>query len=667
MSDTVGLRGRMTRAALQLSRDKADTLLLIGAAVLVLIPHAAHLPLWVTLVCATTLGWRALITFRGTRLPPSWLLLPLAALSMGGIYLTYKTLLGRDAGVAMAVMLVAFKMLEMKARRDLFVVIFLAFFLLLTNFFYSQSIATGIMMVAAITVLLTAQLSFQYTGTVPPLGQRLRLGATILAVATPVALALFFLFPRVQGPLWGMPGDANAGRSGLSNTMSPGSISDLVESADIVFRARFESAPPAQEQLYWRAIVFDEFDGRTWSQSGHGWTKRGASLVRQPGRQVRYQVTLEPQKERWLFALDMVGYPPALFETLIEMSEERELRARAPLPQRERYAARSDLGYVLEGGATLANSERWLALPRGFNPRAMQAGLDLQREADPAQRARKVLDMFRKERYSYTLAPAPLGTNSVDDFLYLTKEGFCEHYASAFVYLMRAADVPARVVTGYQGGEMNPVDGFMEVRQSDAHAWAEVWLGERGWVRMDPTAAVAPERVQRSRARVSSDNPTLSSLLNIDMDRNSWLAQLRFRLAAINNNWNQWVLNYSPERRRSFLASLQETFGNWRTLAGLALACCLIVVARARRGRRQRDPVDALYSALSDAMRRLGLARAADEGPNAWAQRLAGSPFAADKKAAVLHFLRLYSAYKYAPHAAADTAATLKKLLAKSQ
>ncbi|SHH15605.1 DUF3488 and transglutaminase-like domain-containing protein [Massilia sp. CF038] len=667
MTAALSLRERMTRLTLQLSRDKSDTLLLIGAALLVLAPHADHLPLWVTLVCATTLGWRALITFRGTRLPPSWLLLPLATISMGGIYLTYKTLLGRDAGVAMAVLLVAFKMLEMKARRDLFVVIFLAFFLLLTNFFYSQSIGTGIMMVAAIIVLLTAQLSFQYTGIVPPLGKRLRLGATILAVATPIALALFFLFPRVQGPLWGMPGDAMAGRTGLSNKMAPGSISDLVESTEIVFRVRFDGAPPAQEQLYWRGIVFDEFDGRTWSPSDQAWRRREARLVRAPGRQVRYQVTLEPQNERWLFALDMVGYPPALFDIPVDMSEERELRARSPLVQRERYSARSDLGYQLEGGPSLVNSERWLALPRGFNPRAMQAGLDLQKESDPAQRVRKVLAMFRSEPFSYTLAPAPLGANSVDDFLYQTREGFCEHYASAFVYLMRAADVPARVVTGYQGGEMNPVDGFMEVRQSDAHAWAEVWLGERGWVRTDPTAAVAPERIQRSRARVSANNPTLDNLLGIEADRNSLLAQLRYRMAALNNNWNQWVLNYSPERRRNLLASLEETFGNWPALAGLALACCLIVVARARRARRQSDPVDALYSALCESMRRLGMPRAADEGPNAWAMRVSGSALAPEKKAAVLQFLALYSAHKYGPQAAADSAATLKKLLAKSQ
>jgi len=669
MSAVLTPRGRLARLALQLSRDKSDTLLLIGATVLVLAPHAAHLPLWVSLMCAATLGWRALITFRGTRMPPSMLLLPLALMAVGGVYLTFKTILGRDAGVAMAILLVTFKMLEMHARRDLFVVIFLNFFLLLTNFFYSQSIGTGIMMMAAIVALLTAQLSFQYTGAVPPLARRLRLGATILAIGAPLAVALFFLFPRVQGPLWGMPSDANSGRTGLANSMSPGNIADLAQSSEIAFRVRFDGAPPAQPDLYWRGLVLDDFDGRTWTQSRQSWPARTAQLTRIAGRpSAAYQVTLEPHNERWLFALDMATSAPWLPDVGVGLTPEHELRAREPILQRVRYAARSSLGYRLEAGPSLASSERWLMLPRGFNPRAIQAGVNLQQLDDPEQRVLQVLAMFRRENYSYTLQPPQLGTDTVDEFLYRTRAGFCEHYASAFVFLMRAANVPARVVAGYQGGEMNPVDGFLEVRQSDAHAWAEVWLGERGWVRIDPTAAVAPERVQRSLARVSSSNPTLGNLVNIDIDRNGWLAQLRFRLGAINNGWNQWVLNYDPARRTNFIAWLEDTFGNWRALAGLALACALIAVARARRLRRASDPVDTLYSALSEQLGRRGLRRAADEGPNAYARRIAGTTLPPEQKEAILHFLQLVSAYKYGAAASQpDLAATLKRLLIKAQ
>lgn len=670
MNDAANLTtpGRLARLSMQLSRDKADTLLLIGAISLVLGPHAGHLPLWVTLLCATTLVWRATITFRGTRMPPSYLLLPLALGAMGGVYITFKTLLGREAGVAMAVMLLAFKLLEMHAKRDLFVVIFLSFFLLMTNFFYSQSIGTGVMMVLAIIALLTAQTTFQYTGAVPPLSRRLLLGAKIIGMAAPLALLIFFLFPRIQGPLWGMPGDASTARTGLSSSMSPGNISDLAQSTEIAFRARFQGPVPRQEQLYWRGIVLDEFDGRSWSRSERGWISLHGAPRKLQGMPSNYQVTLEPHNEYWLFTLDLVGEVADRTQLKFDLTEKLELRSRMRITQRTRYDVRSHMDYRLDGGERLVDAYRYRILPRGFNPLATQAGVELQSEPDPAKRVRMVLEKFRKEPFSYTLQPPLLGRDSVDEFLYGTKAGFCEHYASAFVFLMRAAGVPARVVTGYQGGELNPVDNFMVIRQSDAHAWAEVWLGERGWVRIDPTAAVAPERVQRNLARALPPDPTFANMINIQLSENSLLAKLRFRLSAINNGWNQWVLNYDAERRNNFIAGLSEAFGNWRTLAGMALACCLIVVVRVLHLRREKDPIDTLYSTLCQQMGRLGTVRAADEGPNAYAQRVAAMPLAPEKKDAVLRFLKLYSAHKYGAQASDSTlAATLKRLLNKSQ
>lgn len=661
--------GRLARATLRLSRDKADTLLLLAATLIVLAPHAVHLPLWVSAVCGCTLAWRALVTFRGTRMPPSLVLLPLAMLSMGGIYLTYKTVLGREAGVAMAVLLLAFKMLEMHARRDLFVVIFLCFFLLLTNFFYSQSIGMSVMMVAAIIALLSAQLTFQYAGAVPPLKRRLLLGGKILGLAAPLALALFFLFPRIQGPLWGMPGDAAGGKTGLSNSMSPGNISNLAQSGEIAFRVRFAGQAPRQSQLYWRGVVLGDFDGRTWS---HGWrrSERGAGSTELllGGAPLAYQVTLEPHGQRWLFALDMPGSVPEIGQPAA-LTANVELRAVERIDERIRYDATSHLLYRIDAGVDLPERERYLALPRGFNPRALQAGLALQSEPDPLARANQVLQRFRSDAFAYTLKPPLLGVHTVDDFLYGSKAGFCEHYASAFVFLMRAADVPARVVTGYQGGEFNPVDGFYSVRQSDAHAWAEVWTRSAGWVRVDPTAAVAPERVERSMARAlppgeQSAMAALGSLINLDLEAGSFLGKVRFQLAAINNGYNQWVLNYDPERRQGLVQTLRAALGDWRNLAALAAIGVLLYVARMRQLARGRDPVDALYSALNTLLSRLGMARAPDEGPNAWAQRLAGTALAADKKDALLRFLQLYSAHKYAQRPP-DPAlvATLKKLL----
>ena len=677
--------GLLARVALRLSRDKADTLLLLAATLMVLAPHAMHLPLWVSAVCGCTLAWRALVTFRGNRMPPSLVLLPLALISMGGIYLTYKTILGREAGVAMAVLLVAFKMLEMHARRDVFVVIFLCFFLLLTNFFYSQSIGMSVMMVGAIIALLSAQLTFQYSGAAPPLGRRLLLGAKILGLAAPLALALFFLFPRIQGPLWGMPGDAAGGKTGLSNSMSPGNISNLAQSGEIAFRVRFtgetggqnrgqnRGPTPRQSQLYWRGLVMGDFDGRTWTHERRRYHDRGESTqLTLNGAPLTYQVTLEPHGQRWLFALDMPGSVPRIEQQAV-LTPNVELRAADRIDQRIRYDVTSHLSYRLDAGVDLPESERYLALPRGFNPRAMQDGLDLQREADPIKRANQVLQRFRSEAFSYTLKPPLLGVNTVDDFLYGSKAGFCEHYASAFVFLMRAADVPARVVTGYQGGEFNPVDGFYSVRQSDAHAWAEVWTRATGWIRVDPTAAVAPERVERSMARAlppgeRSAMAALGSLINLDLAADSFLGKVRFQLAAMNNGYNQWVLNYDPERRQGLMDALRAALGNWRNLAALAAIGLLLYVARVRQLASRRDPVDALYSTLNAQLGRLGMARAFDEGPNAWAQRLAVSELAPNKKNAMLRFLQLYSAHKYAGRPP-DPAlvATLKKLLASTR
>jgi transglutaminase-like putative cysteine protease len=673
MSRRAAPGSRIARFAQQLPRDKADTLLLLAAALLVLAPHAGHLPPWVTALCATTLAWRAAITWRGARLPPALLLLPLAAGAMGGIWLSFHTLLGREAGVAMLVLLVAFKMLEMRARRDLFVVIFLCHFLLLTSFFYAQGIGNALMMALSVVVLLGAQLSFQFTGARPPLRRRLWLGTRTVLLATPLALLLFFVFPRLQGPLWGMPNDATQGRSGLSNSMAPGNLSNLAQSNEPAFQVQFLDPAPPQSQLYWRGVVLGAFDGRTWTQVARA--PHGQALARSgmqlPGRAVRHRVTLEPSGRRWLFALDLPAAPPQMAGNPSAASPEMELSAAYPIEQRVRYQVSSHPAYRLQAEAELAGAERWLALPAGFNPRALAAGAALARQADPARRVNALLRRFNTDGFSYTLEPPLLGRDSVDQFLFDTKAGFCEHYASAFVFVMRAAGVPARVVTGYQGGEVNLVDGMMTVRQSDAHAWAEVWLAGRGWLRVDPTAAVAPERVQRGAAHAGTRKNLfgiegLGQLIDFGAGRDSLLAHLRFQMSALDNGWSQWVLNYTAERQQGVTEALKSGLLGWRLPAALAAGALLLALAHALGRRRRGDPVDALYSALCLQLARLGLARGADEGPNGYRERIDISRLEPRHKNAAAQFLRLYSAHKYgAQPSDPGLAATLKNLLTK--
>lgn len=658
-----------------MSRDKADTLLLLFSCSLALLPHVSHLPIWILSACIALLLWRGWLTFRGDRMPPRWLLLPIALLAMGGVFITFRTFFGRDAGVSMLTLLLALKLLEMHAKRDLFVALFLSYFLILAGFFYSQSIGAALMTVIAVIAILTTQLSFQYTGAVPPLKQRLRLGVTILALAIPVTLVLFLLFPRIQGPLWGMPGDALSGRSGMSDTMTPGNISQLALSDAIAFRVKFNDRAPDKGQLYWRGIVLGEYDGRTWRQLTTRTSASRAPVIGVRGAKTQYQVTLEPHHQRWLYALDVPGALPILEKNAASFNYDLQLMTAEPIHDRIRYDAVSHLDYDLHANESPQALRRWLELPPGFNPATLEFSARLRAQAGSGiDIVTAALRFFREQNFRYTLEPPRLGRHTVDDFLFSTRAGFCEHYSSAFVVMMRAAGIPARVVTGYQGGEINAADGFMAVRQSDAHAWAEVWLPNRGWIRVDPTAAVAPNRIEQNLSNVIP-RTLLGGLITLDGTESQWIAQLaklRQHWEAINNGWNQWVLNYTPERQKKFL----EWFGfedvDWSTMALLMLALASIAVAVVvvplLLQQKKRDPLVVVYDTLCNRMARKGFPRLQHEGPRAYCERLTSveSAISPETKTALARFLKLYETVHYGASDATPAGALsqLKSLLA---
>jgi len=639
-----------------LSRDKADTLLLLVACCLVLAPHALHIAPWISAMSLVMLAWRGWITFRGNRMPPRWILAPIALLIVPGIYLTYQTFFGRDAGVAMLVLLLTCKLLEMRAKRDLFVVICLCFFLMLTNLFYSQTFGTAILMVAATVAILTTQLSHQYTGAVPSLKNRLKLANTIVALATPLMLVLFFLFPRIQGPLWSMPGDAPGGRSGVSDTMAPGSIARLSMSDDIAFRAKFFDPLPTRASLYWRGVVLGDYDGRTWRvlQTNSFITPPAPSITIVPkSAPVRYQVTMEANGQPWFYALEVPQRVPVVDGYTTSVTPELQLRASQPISQRIRYDVASIVSFNLQPDHNQLALQDWLDLPPGFNPQTHAYAAQLRRSSDnDATLVQAVLSQFRAEPFRYTLEPPLLGKHGVDEFLFRTRAGFCEHYAGAFVVLMRALNIPARVVTGYQGGEINPVDNFLTVRQSDAHAWAEVWLRGRGWVRVDPTAAVAPERIERGRAAVTRQ-PAFGGLTQFGLGNGSMLSAISLRFEALGNGWNQWVMNYTPERQKILLQSLGFETADWQTLTiamlTLGSAVMLIIAVPLLRQRTPTDPIKALYAKLCTHLARRGMPRASYEGPRAYLGRLQAidSPLPADKRVMIGHFMALYEAAQY--------------------
>jgi transglutaminase-like putative cysteine protease len=579
----------------------------------------------------------------------------------------------------MLTLLLTLKLLEMHARRDLFVALLLSFFLILASFFHSQSIGVAALTLVATVALLTTQLSFQYTGASPPLGKRLRMGLLILLLAAPLTLVLFLLFPRIPGPLWGLPGDANAGRTGLSDTMAPGNISRLALSDDVAFRVKFNDPVPPKSQLYWRGVVLGDFDGRTWTQLRTRTDAARPAQLRLEGEPVRYQVTLEPHGRPWVFALDLPRNLPKLDNIPVSVSPDMQLLASQPIHSRQRYDVVSHPAYRLQTSDTPLVLQQWIELPASFNPRALQLAVDLSRRAQSHQDyINAVLRMFRDQPFRYTLEPPLLGRNAIDEFLFDTRAGFCEHYAGAFVMLMRAAGIPSRVVTGYQGGEINPADGYLNVRQSDAHAWSEVWLKDQGWVRVDPTAAVAPNRIERNLVSVAPHG--LSGIFGglVTLNGNnaafaSAMRSLRYQWDAATNAWNQAVLNYTLERQQRLLASLGFDNPDWRTLTAMMLAAGLVTISVVLLpmlwNRPRRAAIDVLYDKLCAQFARRGLPRAPHEGPHSYARRLTAndSPLNPLQKQAALQCMQLVEQLRYSAAPPANSAAisTLKSLLSR--
>ncbi|HLP96969.1 MAG TPA: DUF3488 and transglutaminase-like domain-containing protein [Sideroxyarcus sp.] len=626
---------------------------LIACILLVSAPHAEHLPLWVSAMCAALLAWRAYLTWSGTPLPPRWLLLAVTVACVLAIAVNFRSLFGREVGVTLLILLATLKLLELRAVRDATVLVYLSCFIIITNFFYSQSIPTALFMLATLQVIMATWVHMQ-TGALA-LRPRLRIAGVLLLQAIPLSLIIFVLFPRVQGPLWGMPQDAYA-TSGLSDSMSPGSLSRLSLSDAVAFRVAFKDKAPLREQMYWRGPVLWEFDGSTW--------KRGVNATLRPpelsdvAMPVEYTVTLEPHNKPWLFALEM----PSRLSIPAIVAPDFQLLGKAPVTVRLRYDATSQLGYRANVAEAPAQLRRALALPQEYNPRARQLAAEWRAQnQDDETLVRTALTYFNRNGFEYTLEPPLLGVNSVDDFLFTTKQGFCEHYASSFVFLMRAAGIPARVVTGYQGGEYNDLGGYYIIRQADAHAWAEVWTPQRGWLRIDPTAAIAPARIQSGLSLALPDNAALPF-----MARNppQWLRELRLNWDALANQWNQWVLGYNTERQFAFLTRLGMEDITWQKmalnmLAGVALLVGIFTLLMLRRlMTKQTDAVQAAWLKVCRKLEKAGLPRAPHEGPLEYAQRIAAArPELGD---GIRDLAARYAALRYGGEAGEDSLAAFK-------
>jgi transglutaminase-like putative cysteine protease len=590
----------------------------IAAFVLAATPHLLAMPPTLGAMVVALCGWRLLAASKRWRPPPGWLRLLLTIGIIAVLVISYGGLWGRRAATGLLCLMLAAKMLELHRLRDLRMVASVSLFLIATQFLFDERLQFIAYLFIGVLVVFCAMLKIQQletarTATLAKEGRIVRDGAIMLLAALPIALILFVTFPRLAEPLWGLPDEVMDGKTGLSDSMSPGSIADLYIDDTPAFRAEFAGTPPPPEQRYWRGPVLWNFDGDTWERSFLP-SRTPAPDVPPGGDDYRYTVQLEPHERRWLFALDYpVGSPD---ESRISL--DFQITRRHPVTTLTEYSMRSNPGYT--DMPELPNTLRRLALsqPEDRNPRTREMGRQLrERFGDDRELIDHVLDWLREEPFFYSLETVPLGRHSADEFLFDVRTGYCEYYASAFALLMRSAEIPARIVTGYQGGYWQEGGDYLLVRHSDAHAWVEVWLAGSGWTRVDPTGAVSPARIRTGASSVAGEGATPD-----------WLRQLRNRYDRLQHMWNSWVLGFDAARQQRMMRfvgmpDIGRT-GMALLMAGImGLVIALVAWAWLRQPASARDPVERTWRRLTRRMRRRGLGPAVAETPLAWSRRIA--------------------------------------------
>lgn len=544
----------------------------IGALAFATAPHLPYLPIWIVAAFLACAVWRYVIEKRRRALPSVWLRASLALACFLGVLATYATISGVGPGSALLAIMASLKLLETRRRRDQFVLLFIAIFLVMSSLLREQYLWSFPYLLASMLFIITAWLRMSATLS-ESAAQSFRTGGRLLLYAAPLAVAMWLFFPRIAIPFWAVPMDTGTATSGISDSMSPGDISSLSMSKAVAFRVKFESEVPAPRYRYWRGLVLTVFNGRTWSLNDPYEGPRVHEQVSGQGQPLRYEITLEATRQPWVFALDM-PWSWTLERTF--MGPQQQLARAQPIDQRIVYEAESYLDFKTDVNLTRYARSWYQRLPGSSNPRTVALAKSMRNEAvsDTAY-IDAVLQKFNKEKYFYTLQPPPLGSNSVDRFLFDSRRGFCEHYASAFAVMMRAADIPARIVLGYQGGEMNPMGGHMIVRQSDAHAWNEVWLDGQGWRRVDPTAAVAPERIDFGVSDAARDGIGASWGLTAP---SQLLHRLTLTIDALDAKWNELVLGYGPENQTRFMQWLGIREPDWQKMIFIMMGIVVLLV-----------------------------------------------------------------------------------------
>lgn len=606
--------------------DRVTLIWVIAGLVLVILPHLLRLPPWFPVLFLAAAAERMSHEYFRRRALPGWLRLALTLGAVVAVAATYQTILGRQAGVALLCVMIAMKLLETYRRRDVYLLISLGYFVAVTQFLFSQAIYLVVYIFIAVfflsgTLVVSEVQPSRVRGRragSAGIGAVLRNVGLLLLQAVPLMIIMFVFVPRLSSPLWGMPEDALDAKTGVSGEMSPGEILTLFIDDSPAFRVTFEGAIPPPEARYWRGPVLWDFDGTTWTRPNMALRSPAQIASERIGNPYRYTVTMEPTERRWVFGLDVPVQRPRRGRIQLDHTMYR----REPIIELISYEMISDPNYVIDPELSPMRRRSALALPAGFNPRSVELAESWRATYADDDRAivRAALGLFN-ESFIYSYQPPPLGRHTVDDFLFETQEGYCEYFSSAFTFLMRAAGIPARVVTGYQGGWYNQPAGYMLVRHSDAHAWSEVWLEGAGWTRVDPTAAVAPERVREGALRALNVQRAPFDF--------AWVRDLRNRLDAMHNFWNEWVLKFNRTRQKNLFRP--AGIDNFEARYGLIVLTVLggLFIALVMRWLLKTQWIGGLdaasreYARFCRKLARAGISRRPSEGPRQLQQRAA--------------------------------------------
>lgn len=605
------------------SAHHKNTLIFLLASIgLIVLPHVYHLPVVLFGFFCLLLSWRFIGIWKPEHLPKGLVLLLLTVFGIVILYSQHRGVLGRDGGTSLFVIALGLKLMEIKTERDLYLVNYLAFIVAASQFLYEQSILMAAYILFVCCVLLATLVVIN--NPVARTRVAIKKSAVIIGQAIPIAIAVFILFPRVEAPKWLLFDNDQQAKMGLSDTMEPGSITNLGQSDELVFRVTFAGDIPPPHLRYWRGPVLTHTDGKKWTQA--------SDLLRQPllkkpsfsKSSYQYTLLMEAQDKNWVFALDM----PAKFPPSVHQNANYQLLSTDDLHQRTEYALTSYSHYNT-GAITPTADQQARQLPSTPSYRLKQLVTQLHGfDSSPENFIQQLLNHFRQEDFHYTLTPPLMEDNPVETFLFETRHGFCSHYASAFVTLMRVANIPARVVTGYQGGELNSVGNFLEIRQAQAHAWAEVWLDNKGWVRVDPTAAIAPERIEKT---IDTNRLVSEGFINYTSASEGaqaallWLQHTKQLWRHVDYNWQRWVINYNTSNQSRFLSLLGIT--DFKTMAYWMGAIIAIITAILSMFLfyQSSKPVDRtllVYNRFLNKLAKAGLSKKAGEGARDFADRI---------------------------------------------